>query len=53
MLSVGAIFPYKAGSSLSSLGLDFQMVAIYAFDNVISVINRPIYSALVVVVFLQ
>jgi uncharacterized Fe-S radical SAM superfamily protein PflX len=30
-------------SSLSSLELAFQIVAIYAFDNVI---NRPIHSAL-------
>ena len=47
----GLFFPRKQfPSSLSSLELAFQIVAIYAFDNII---NRPIYSALVVAVFLQ
>lgn len=37
-------------SSLSSLEVASQIIATYAFDNVI---NRPIYSALVAAVFLQ
>lgn len=35
--------PADLPSSLSSLKLAFQIVAVYAFNNVL---NRPIYSAL-------
>ena len=51
MLSIGGCFSLESSFLAAWVAeeLAFQIIAIYAFDNVL---NRPIYSALVVAVFL-